>query len=215
MKKKRKANKKLTYLGMGGLILIITAFILVAGLRNSSLTGHSISVHSYGVSEYPMKHRVGSLQTVFELKQPTAMNMGEIQGGNEARLIVANEIVNKVNFPEGILEMYKKNPPSLLLTDAIKKISKAAKKENDNFRKDTTCLKKIGENLGHWGTLEVILVSELKYQRCNKNPKWLSAYVKHTFFNKEGNRFICSQEGSPLFLVNEEKGKVKSDTTTC
>ncbi len=214
---KKIKSKKLTYVGTACLFLIITAFFIVGSLKDSpsEVTGSSVYVRYYGISDQLMENKAGNLQTYIKLEQPTLMNMGKIQEGDETRNNVANDIINSVNFVRGITDLYQNNAPVTIRHGSLETVSAAAALEADNFKSDTTCLKNIGENHGHVGAFEVFLVSELKFQKCTKDPGQLYAYVKHTFFKKEGNRFICGQEGDKLFLIRITDGKINSDTSAC
>jgi len=214
-KSNKKKNNRLFFLGIGGVVLLGLAFILAIGLRTGAdnVTGDAISIHYYGVTGYPMEYKAGAFQTHIKLKQPVLKTLEN----SENRAELAEEIIKNADFHQGILDAYQKNPPSFVFMDAVEEISKAAHRENDYFRDDEKCLKRIGETYSHWGSVGIFMVSELKYQRCQNDPTWLSAYVEHYFFNGEGNRFICNQgdERNKIFLVKETNGKVTSDLTKC
>jgi len=226
MKKKRtnKTNQrratfeknKYFYFGIGGILLImITAFIAVS-IRNptTDLTGAPVYIKNHGVSDYPLEAQAGKIQTVIELTQPTLEGLGEPQG-NVNKLVVANQIIEATDFTNDITTLYRRNPAASILDNEIDLVTKGAETAIANFRENTDCLKKIGSNYGHWGSIKIILTTELVYQGCNKNKDWKFAYTKHTFINQEGNLFICSQESDKLFLIRDVRGTISLDTTNC
>jgi hypothetical protein len=64
----------------------------------------------------------------------------------------------------------------------------------------------VGQNYGIEKELEFGVVSYLNYQTCTSWPNWLSVTIKHDFVTMDGT-FICSQESSTLFTVNQDTGE--------
>ena len=216
MKKKTKQkiySKNFTYLAIAALVIIVVGVVLAVGLRDNS-TGASIFVEHHGVSGDLMETQAGKMQTYIKFVQPTLGELREEAG----RLKVATDIAEVSEFPQGIEEMYTANPLVPLIDGADQELRVGASKENEFFKNDLTCLRNVGNNRGHIGELKVILISELKLQRCDskveKNNPWWYAYVRHTFYDDWG-AFICEQDDSKLFLVNKESGQITADVSSC
>lgn len=212
IEKESKLNKKFVYLTSGGVFLLGIIVILGLNLNQLSETTNSpLYIEYYGVSDQLMSNRAGKIQTYIKLKQPFLRTLSTPDGRTE----LAQNITDTVNFTEGIVDLYQNNPPASLLSNTSYLITLGADKEEDNFRNNKACLKKIGSNHRNHPRLYLALVSELKYQRCSRDKNILFAYIKHTFFNHEEGSFICSQEDDKLFLVGKKTGIISLDVSNC
>jgi len=203
-------SKNFTYLVVAAVVLVMVGVVLAVGF-SGTYTGASIFVKYHGVSDYPLETQSGKMQTVIKLTQPTLINLREKVGQVE----VATDIAEVSEFPKGVEELYLSNPLTALPLGAIKELRVAVNKENLNFAKDLDCLRSIGENHGAESSLSVTLVSELKLQRCGDESNLWSAYLKHTYFNNEGQRFLCQYDSQKLFLVNEDTGEISREMSSC
>ena len=215
-KKVKSNNKNLVFYGFGVVfVLVVIGLIIGFSESSSNTTGASIYVTSYGISDKLMNNRAGTVQTLIELKQPTLMKLGE--RGSTVTQDIATQVVKSTNFPKAIKDSYKENPAtSLIPSGALAEVKKSAHAEETNFKDDLTCLNKIGKNYRHNRDFDIVLISELKYTECNfKFSDKLFGYVKHSFYKKEDNGFLCSQESDKLFLITKNSGTIDANTTNC
>lgn len=209
-------NRLFAYLSVFGIFLFaaVIAVIVMRGSHETNTvpasTGASVYVEYYGVADTPLKNQAGKVQTYIELTQPTLMEIVERVNAQK----VAAEIADAADFPYGIVQLYKNDNPSIHYL-AEGEVTSAAQKELDFFKSNTMCLERIGDDRGHNGYLKMVLVSELKYERCSNSPEWFFASVRHTFWNMEGGYFLCDQQDGKLFLIKESSGEINTDVSSC
>lgn len=203
---KNKIDKKYLFLGLG-VVFIVAAVCLLFGVNN--LTGSSVYVEYYGVSDQLLSSQGEKLQTFIDLKQPTLRTISTPRG----RVAIADYIFQNVDFTEGLVSLYHANSPISTTLADINIVTTAMKMENENFKEDTSCFYEIGSNHRNRPELKLALISELRFQSCNKN--FLYVYVKHSFFDQGEGGIICTQDGKKLFLINKETGEVSIDFTLC
>lgn len=220
--KKKKLNKKRIYLGIGGLCLLLILGILAVSIRNSGnqITGASISVNYYGVSNYPFNlNKVCSgtapyckkgVQTKVAISQPELKNLKTAGTAIE----VAGKIVSVVDYGSNLVGMYQGSAPTPIPTDALGVVTSVSGTLIDYFKKETSCLSKIGQQYGSKDKFEFGVISYLSYATCANYPDWFYAYVKHEYRALDG-KFICSQDGAKLFSIEQGTGKVSSSTFGC
>jgi len=203
---KKDANQKYFVIGLSVLGAALV-FGLLFGLNN--LTGSTISVLSYGVSDELRSLDAGKIQTYVELDRIAARKLSTDDGKAE----IAEEILKGIDLTGGLTTIYQNNPPLNLPARDLELVALAANTENDNFRNNQLCLNKIAINSKYRSGFKLALISELKYEHCNK--RYLSVYAMHTFYNYENNGYICSESGPKLFLVNQNTGEVTTDVSNC
>lgn len=207
-KKAKKFNKNLIF-GLGSLLLIAVLF-LVIGLGRSGInpTGSSVYVVYYGLDNQLMDSQAGKMQTYIKLNQPTLEDLAN----PATRAEVTEDILKATNFAQGIVDSYNLNPPFYPVN--LETLEAGAADEANNFRENQVCLEKMGGNQGHWGEIELVLISELNYRLCSNQDR-LAAFVRHTFFDKSSGGFICSQDDKILFFIDKTTGKLNFDATGC
>ncbi|MEW5897456.1 MAG: hypothetical protein AB1668_07205 [Nanoarchaeota archaeon] len=220
MKKKNKKDKidrRFLYLGIWGVvfvILVVLGFSLKENLVGTSgttgTTGASAYVKYYGVSNYPLNSQAGKIQTYVKLTQPELGNL-KTAGGV---ISVANSITQAADFANGIVSIYQGSPPVPIPTGALDVVISAANYAAGYFSSETKCLSQIGSKYGSQKEVEFVLVSQLAYGQCSYYPEWLYAYVRHSYYTKDG-KHICSQEGSKLFSIEMGTGQTSSSTFGC
>lgn len=224
MKKKRKEkqNKKLFYFGIGGLVLIVLCVVLILSFKSSGneITGSSVYVNYYGASNYPFNlNKVCSgtapyckkgVQTKVTISQP---ELGKLKTAGTA-INVAGKIVSAVDYGSNLAGMYQGSVPTPIPTDALGIVTSASETAINYFKKETSCLSKIGQQYGSKDKFEFGVISYLSYATCSGYPDWLYAYVKHEYRTLDG-KFICSQDGTKLFSVEMGTGKVSKSTFGC
>lgn len=226
MKKKKcnlkTQNKKWIYLGIGGICLLMLLSILAFSAKNkgNEITGASTSVNYYGVSNYPFNlNKVCSgtapyckkgVQTKVAISQPELKNL-KTAG---TAIDVAGKIVSAVDYGSNLVGMYQGSVPTPIPTDALGIVTSVSGTAIDYFKKETSCLSKIGQQYGSKDKFEFGVISYLSYATCSSYPDWLYAYVKHEYRTLDGT-FICSQDGTKLFSVEMGTGKVSKSTFGC
>lgn len=218
----KKQNKKWIYLGIGGICLLIILGVLAFSIRNSGneITGASTSVSYYGVSNYPFNlNKICSgtapyckkgVQTKVTISQP---ELGKLKTAGTA-IDVAGKIVSAVDYGSNLAGMYQGSVPTPIPTDALGVVTSASGAAINYFKKETSCLSKIGQQYGSKDKFEFGVISYLSYATCANYPDWFYAYVKHEYRTLEG-KFICSQEGTKLFSIEQGTGKVSKSTFGC
>ncbi|MDP3989933.1 MAG: hypothetical protein Q8Q01_01885 [archaeon] len=193
------------------LIGIITLLVIIssAGFKISSLTGASISVKYYGISDEPLAAQIGKIQTLIEFNQPLLLKLREESGRVEATEVIRQS----TDYSKNVVNLYTSNPLASSEVDDLEKIKEGAAK-SINFDTDSTCLKRIGSNFGRLGSYTTVLASDLSYQSCTKKDKWSYVVLRHTFLNEYGE-FVCTQDSEKLFLVDRRTGDVSLDTEDC
>ncbi|MEK6938904.1 MAG: hypothetical protein AABX04_07730, partial [Nanoarchaeota archaeon] len=223
MKKNRNKSNKWFYFGLGGILIVLAVIIIVmvlTGNKGDSITGGSVSVNYYGVSNYPFNlNKVCSgtapyckkgVQTKVTMTQP---ELGKLKVAGTA-IDVAGKIVSAVDYGSNLVGMYQGSVPTPIPTDALGVVTSASGAAIDYFKKETPCLSKIGQQYGSKDKFEFGVISYLSYATCANYPDWLYAYVKHEYRTMDG-KFICSQDGTKLFSVQMGTGKVSSNTFGC
>lgn len=210
----KKANKRFLYLSIWGVflvLLVVIGFSLKSSLiETSGTTGASIYVKYYGVSNYPLNSQAGKIQTYVKLTQPELGNLKNAGGV----ISVANSITQAADFANGLVGIYQGNPPVPIPTGALDVVISGANYATGYFASETKCLSQIGSKYGRQNELEFVLVSQLAYAQCKNYPEWLYAYVKHSYYTKDG-KLICAQEGTKLFSIEMGTGKTSSSTFGC
>ncbi len=214
-KAKKNTNKNLVFYGFGVVFVLIVVALIIGITDFPAKTGASIYIKSYGVPNKLMNNKASTFQTLIELKQPSLMKLGE--RGSSVAQEIANKIVKSEDFAKGIKDIYKNDPASAPIPKgALAEVKKAAKIEEANFKDDLTCLNKIGKNYRHNQDFQMVMVSELKYVECSfKFDDKLYANLKYSFFKKDDNSFLCSQESDKLFLITKDSGTVNVNITDC
>ena len=210
-KEKKEVNKNLLFFGLGFLCIVAVVGLVLNLNGPINTTGAAIYIEYYGVSDKLMKNYAGMIQTYIELKQPTLRTLSKPEG----RIKIAQEITQKIDFTESLVKIYKNKPFATISAGSINGVTAGAKKENNNFKNDLTCLKKIGANHRNHPELKLALISELKYQVCKNKRDWHFAFVQHSFFDQGKGGIICRQESNKLFAVNDKNGDVTTDTSNC
>lgn len=222
MKRKKLKSKKWIYIGGGGLFLVIFLIILAVLLEEgkSEITGSAVYVNYYGASNYPFNlNKVCSgtapyckkgVQTKVTISQP---ELGKLKLAGTT-IDVAGKIVSTIDFGSNLAGLYQRSVPTPIPTDALGIVTSASGMIIDQFKKETSCLSKIGGLYGNRDKFEFGIVSYLSYKTCSYYPDWFYAYVKHDYRTIDG-KFICSQEGTKLFSIEQGTGKVSKSTTGC
>lgn len=190
-------------------VLAFFVIIISVGFTISSITGASISVKYYGISNEPITSEVGKIQTVIEFSQPILLNLRK-----ESGIVEATEVIRQSSdFPKNVVNLYTNNPLASSDINDLEKIKDGAAK-SINFDTDPVCLKRIGSNFGRLGSYTTVLVSDLAYQSCINKDKWSYAVLRHTFLDEAGT-FVCTQDSDKLFLVDRRNGEVSLKIDDC
>lgn len=212
MAKRKKEDRKFV---LAFSILILTAIALLINFIEPSgknITGAvSAEVVHRGVSNYPIADQGGKMQTEVELEQPTLGSLGDISTANA----VNQKILDNSDLVNGIIGLYKINPPAPLTADSLNLVTTAAETAVVNFKKDTSCLKKIYENYGNEEKFNFVIVTDLVYSQCKSTPEWLAASVEYTFYNFNGNNKLCTLKTAQLFSTEIATGKISVSATNC
>ena len=190
---------------------ILALFVIISsiGFTISSLTGASISIKYYGISNEPIATEIGKIQTAIHFDQPLLIELRDESGRAEA-----TEVIRQISdFPKNVVNLYTNNPLASFDIDGLEKIKEGAAKSID-FDTNPVCLKRIGSNYGRLGSYNTVLVSDLAYQSCSNKDKWSYAVLRHTFLDEFGG-FVCTQDSDKLFLVDRQTGEVSLDTNNC
>lgn len=224
--KKIKKNKKRIYAGGAVCLLIMMAAVLffistnTVSVPTNEITGGSVYVSYYGVSNYPFNlDKVCSgtapyckkgVQTKVTISQP---ELGKLKIAGTT-IDVAGKIVSAVDFGSNLAGIYQGSVPTPIPTDALGVVTSASGMVIDEFKKGTSCLSKIGSLYGSKDSFEFGIISYLSYATCSNYPDWFYAYIKHEYRALDG-KFICSQDGKKLFSIEQGTGKVSSSTFGC
>ena len=207
--KKSAIEKNALTIGIIVAVLVSIALILPSPAK-MGITGYSVKVSYYGVSNYPISSQAGSIQTKVTIKQPTLANMKSAATAMQ----VASDIVQTADFANGVVSAYQGDPPAPIPTGALDVVITAAGYVTDYFKKETKCMRYIGNNYGQLSELTFALVSKIAYSQCSHYPDWNYAYIQHNYYTMDGKRF-CRQESSKLFSVKQVTGETSSSTYGC
>ena len=207
-----KTKKPVSSIALGITIAVIClAFIIAINpMKNNAISGSSVYVRYYGVSNYPLSSKAGKIQTYVKLTQPTLRNLNYAS----ATIEVANDIVEAADFANGLVSAYQGDPPAPVPTSALDAIIAGAKVLTNKFESDTACLRTIGSRYGSRDSFSFVIVTELKYKQCWYYEYWLAAIARHSYYTTEG-RYICSQDSNPLFTIEMGTGKTSTNTYGC
>ncbi len=204
-------DKLIGYLSLSAAVVVLLALALSIDFQGSksNVTGSATSVKYYGLSdELILTQAPNVLQTSLHFSLPTLKEIADIHNGKAKAALVAEEISQQIDFTEGIAQLYEKDPivaPDSIVMDRVRQ---AAAKERSNFQAKTDCIMRLGDDFQNRYNFDVFMVSELKYQQCPKSSADKNfAYLKHSFYNQEGNRFVCSQGDATLFAVDMTTGE--------
>lgn len=214
-KKKKPKTKKTTrilYSVLAGIVLgfLVLGIVSLSPAREN-LTGSSVYVKYYGVSNYPLNKQAGNIQTFVKLDQPTLKNLVYASTTIE----VANNIVSAADFVNGAVGLYQGSPPAPVPTNALDAVITAAGYITDYFKQDTACLRKIGEKYGSQRDVSFVLVSKLAYKQCTSYSDWLVAYIQHNYYTYPDGKFICRQDSKNLFAIKMGTGETSTNTWGC
>ena len=87
---------------------ILALFVIISsiGFTISSLTGASISVKYYGISNEPIDTEIGKIQTAIHFDQPLLIELRDESGRAEA-----TEVIRQIsNFPKNVVNLYSIRP---------------------------------------------------------------------------------------------------------
>lgn len=212
VKKKVKKDNKAVFYGFGFVfILVIAALIMgLTGFPNST-TGASIYVKSYGVSDELISTQSGKIQTLIKFTKPELKSLST-PAGREA---LVPGIIKQIDFETDILNIYKNDPWATISAGSLNGVATGAMKEAGNFKKNMRCFQKIGAGYRAHPNLNLVIISELKYQACRNKKDWSYGYLQHAFVEQTDASFICRQDNDKLFAVNDNNGDVTTDTTNC
>lgn len=213
--KKRKDNslkfaEKRKFFILAAFLLTSLTLLLLFIPYSGNVTGSSVYVKYYGVSNYPLGSQAGNIQTYIKLTQP---DLGGLKAAGGV-ITVANAITQAADFANGVVGAYQGNPPVPIPTGALDVVISAANYATAYFKDNTKCLSEIGSRYGSQKEVELVLVSKLAYRQCANYPDWLYAFVDHSYYTKAG-KFICRQEGGKLFSIEMGTGKTSSSTFGC
>lgn len=209
-KVKQNNNKNLVLYGLGAIVIIAALVIGLTGFPTNA-TGATITVTSYGLSDKLMSTHAGKIQTLIEFTKPQLKSLSTPEG----RASLVPGIVNKIDFKNEIVKAYKNNPWATISTTSLNMVAVGAMNEANNFDTNTRCFKEIGSGYRRFPDLKLVVISELKYQSCRNIKDWHYGYMQHTFYQQNGNKFICMQDNNKLFAVDDKNGDVSLDTTQC
>ncbi|MFC1686830.1 hypothetical protein ACFL0E_00550 [Nanoarchaeota archaeon] len=209
--KSKKIKRILFAVGIGILFMCLCFCTVMFSPLKEIVTGRSVYVKYYGVSNYPLNSKAGKIQTYIKIKQPTLRNLG-----NSATIIeTANDITEAADFANGLVSAYSGDPPAPVPTGALDAVIAGAKAATNHFKSQTTCLRKIGTTYKNSNEVKLVLVSELAYKQCSSYPDWSYAYAKHTYYTYSGGKYVCRQDGSKLFSIEMGTGKTSKSTWGC
>lgn len=212
-KKKSKKKKKKLFWSLAGICLVVAGIFSVLYFFSSETetpTGAAIRVKYYGVSNYPIRSQAGKLQTYVKMTQPT---LGNLQRAGTA-ISVARKIVEATDFANGMAGAVQGDIPVPVPTGYLDVVISAADYLTDKFKKDTKCLRKIGERYGNKQSVEFAVVTKPVYHQCSWYPDWNGVRARHTYYTMDG-RSICSQDSATLFTLQQMTGKTSSSTRGC
>jgi hypothetical protein len=190
--------------------LVVGIALSVSSPAGNSVTGASVYVKYYGISNYPLNSQSGKIQTLVKLKQPT---LGKLAVASTT-IQVASDIVSAADFANGVVSAYQGSPPVPIPTGGLDAVIAGSKYLTDYFKSDTACLRKIGDTYGKSAEFSFVIVSKLAYKQCSSYKDWLVAFVQHYYYATDG-KFICRQDSSGLFSIEMGTGKTKTSTFGC
>lgn len=206
---KKKFSERQIFLGA---MLVIVILGIIASFNQPNLSGAVTTIEYNGVGNALVSTQVNKMQTLIELRQPVLKNLAN----EEERKNLAEDILSIVDFNKGIVELYQSSSPAPIPYKGEKEVAKAASVAINDFKNDLSCLRTISSNYGrNTQMLDVHLVSELKYQGCNQDSNQWFVYMKHSFFEGEGNSYVCEQNSKKLFLIKKDTGIINIDTSLC
>ncbi len=209
--KPKKIKRILFAVGIGILFMCLCFCTVMVSPLKEIVTGRSIYIKYYGVSNYPLNGEAGKIQTYVKITQPTLRNLD-----NSATIIeTTNDITEAADFANGLVSAYKGDPPAPVPTSALDAVIAGAKAATNHFKSQTTCLRKIGTTYKNSKEVKLVLVSELAYKQCNSYSNWLYAYAKHTYYTYPEGKYVCSQDGSKLFSIEMGTGKTSKSIWGC
>lgn len=215
---KIKKGKKSVYSIIVIIVLLVLGF-LSFNLEGSDVTGSAVYVSYYGVSNYPfnLNKVCGStpycnkgVQTKVTIAQP---ELGKLKIAGTA-IDVAGKIVSVVDSGSNIVSLFQGSTPTPIPTDALGVVTSASGAIIEQFKKETSCLSKIGELYGAKDKIEVGVISYLTYKTCSYYPDWFYAYIQHEYRTLDG-KLICRQESTKLFSIEQGTGKISKSTMGC
>ncbi len=194
------------------IVAIFCLAIIIFLKPESGVSGSSINIREYGVSDYQVTEE-GKIQANVNLMQSVLMDLDSWT----TRTSVAENIVKKSNMVNGLINLYQENPPTIIPSGALDAVRNGANKISEEFINANMCLKRAGYLYGHQEEgLDFIITTEWRYRKCRDrhNEDWLASFVKHNYYTDEGE-FICGQDSDLLFAINLETGETSTDTYNC
>lgn len=229
--KEKKRNKK-EYMVVIGILLVISivAAVLIQIDKENKVTGDTVYVSYYGISNYPLNLNSACGSNSYCKKGvQTGVNLekadldGILFGGTV--IDVAGKIVNAINLGSNIASIFKeglKAIPGMVIpipTSGLDIVTQASSAAISEFKKNTDCIgtvaRKLSESKPTNGKYyQFVVVSYMTYKTCAYYSNWWYAFVRHDYYTI-GGKYICTYEGTKLFSLEQGTGKISSSTTGC
>lgn len=231
-----KRGKKL-YEKIGRLIILIVSIILIVFVLvqnynkdNNKITGETVYVSYYGVSNYPLNlEKICGSNSYCKKGVQTGVNLekSDLDGilyGTTA-IDVAGKVVNAINLGSNIVSIFKeglKAIPGVVIpvpTSGLDIVTQASGAIISEFKKNTDCIGSVARKLsgtkptnGKYYQFDV--VSYMAYKQCAYYSNWWYAFVRHDYYTIDG-KYVCTYEGSKLFSLEQGTGKLSKSTAGC
>ena len=204
------------------IIIVIICLALFLIFKSKPATGSAVYVNYYGISDQPLDEGAGKIQTYVKLSKESINDLK--YDVRKADIKIAENIIETADFENGLIELYKANPPVSVETIDYSAIKEGAEAMAENFKINTICIKNAGLHIPDADEMEFIVVTELEYSNCegneyqgdyNQGIDWKTAKAKHTFYTTEGHIICSNRDSHTLFVINKKTGEISSNIASC